>query len=201
MTDESKHSDEGSPYNIMNNGSWDSRTYVEGWTWSHYYQGIRRVHIFLANVDTAIFIDPNTYKLTPSVNDNLRTQFRAEARFLRAFFYFELLKRFGEPANNLGVPIVPEKVLSITDTIDFARNSYQECVNYIVQDCDSAAAVLPNRQTGPDYGKASKAAALALKSRLLLYAASPSPILQEMLKNGNWRLKLPKQFWNYRPII
>ena len=32
MTDESKHSDEGSAYNIMNNGSWDSRTYVEGWT-------------------------------------------------------------------------------------------------------------------------------------------------------------------------
>lgn len=173
MTDESKHSNEGSPYNIMNNGSWDSRTYVEGWTWGHYYSGIRRVHIFLANVDTAIFIDPNTYKLTPSVNDNLRTQFRAEARFLRAFYYFELLKRFGDPANNLGVPIVPEKVLSISDSIDFARNSYLECVNYIIQDCDSAAAVLPNRHNGPDYGKASKAAALALKSRLLLYAASP----------------------------
>lgn len=173
MTDESKHSDDGSAYNIMNNGSWNSRTYVESWTWGHYYAGIRRVHIFLANVDTAVFIDPNTYKLTPSLNDSLRKQFTAEAKFLRAFYYFELLKRFGDPVNNIGVPIVPEKVLNIEDTLDFARNTYDDCVNYIIDNCDVAASVLPNRQISSNYGKASKAAALALKSRLLLYVASP----------------------------
>jgi hypothetical protein len=173
MTDEAKNSNEASGYNIMNNGAWDSRTYIEGWRWGDYYAGIRRVHIFLANVDSAIFIDPNTYKLTPWVNDTLRKQYTAEARFLRAFYYFELLKRFGDPVNNLGVPIVPEKVLEITDTLDFARNSYDDCVNYILADCDKAAKVLPNRQNGSEYGRASKAAALALKSRLLLYAASP----------------------------
>jgi len=173
MTDETKHSNDGSAYNIMNNGSWDSRTYVEGWTWGHYYAGIRRIHIFLDNVDSAIFIDPNTYKLTPSVNDTLRKQFSAEAKFLRAFYYFELLKRFGDPSINAGVPIVPEKVLTLIDPIDFPRNTYQECVNYIVKDCNEAAKILPNRQYSSDYGKASRAAALALKSRILLYAASP----------------------------
>jgi len=173
MTDETKPSDDGSYYHIMNNGSWDSRSYVEGWTWGHYYAGIRRIHIFLDNVNTAIFVDPNTLKLTPEVNDTLRIQFSGEAKFLRAFYYFELLKRFGDPSINLGVPIVPEKILTINDPLDFARNTYQECVDYIVKDCDEAAKVLYNRQTGPDYGRASKAAALALKSRLLLYAASP----------------------------
>jgi len=156
----------------MNNGSWDSRTYLDAWTWGQNYNGIRRVHVFLANVDNAIFLDPNNYKISPELNDTMRTQLRAEARFLRAFYYFELLKRFGEPSKNLGVPIVPEKVLNITDVIDFSRNSYDECVQYIVTDCDSAAAILPNRQSIVNYGKASKAAALALKSRILLYAAS-----------------------------
>jgi len=173
MTDETKPSDDGSAYNIMNNGSWDSQTYVEAWKWGHYYAGIRRIHIFLDNVDSAIFIDPNTLKLTPAVNDTLRKQFRAEAKFLRAFYYFELLKRFGDPSINSGIPIVPEKVLTINDPLDFARNTYQECVDYIVKDCDEAAKILPNRQSSSDYGRASKAAALALKSRLLLYAASP----------------------------
>jgi len=173
MTDEVKHSDESSSIQIMNNGTWDSRTYLDAGTWAQNYNGIRRVHVFLANVDNAIFLDPNNYKISPELNDIMRIQLRAEARFLRAFYYFELLKRFGEPSKNLGVPIVPEKVLNITDTIDFPRKTYAECVSYIVNDCDSAAAELPVRQTSVNYGKASKAAALALKSRMLLYAASP----------------------------
>lgn len=183
MTDEAMHNDDASSYIIMNNGVWDSRTYVEAWRWSHYYSGIRRVHVFLENVDNAVFLDPNTYKSTPWVNDALRIQLRAEAQFLRAFYYFELLKRFGSPEENLGVPIVPERSLSITDNLDFARSSYQQCVDYIVNDCDEAAKILPNRQPASNYGAASKAAALALKSRLLLYAASP------LANNGNYDIE------------
>jgi len=173
MSDEAKHTDQKSSYIDMNNGVWTSRSYVGSGTWSHYYAGIRRVHIFLANVDSAIFLDPNSLKLTPQINDTLRKQYKAEVRFLRAFYYFELLKRFGDPTINLGVPIVPEKVLNITDQVDFSRNSYDSCVSYILNDCDSAAKVLPVRWINADYGRVSKAAALALKSRLLLYAASP----------------------------
>lgn len=173
ISDEAKHTDQKSSYIDMNNGVWTSRDYIGAGKWSHYYSGIRRVHIFLDNVDNAIFLDPNSLKLTPQVNDTLRKQFKGEVKFLRAFFYFELLKRFGDPSRNLGVPIVPEEVLNITDQVDFARNSYDSCVNYILNDCDSAAKVLPVKWTGADYGRVSKAAALALKSRLLLYAASP----------------------------
>ncbi len=173
MTDEAKHNDDASSYLIMNNGVWDSRTYVEAWRWNHNYSGIRRVHVLLENLDKAVFLDPNTFKVTPWVNDAMRVQFRAEARFLRAFYYFELLKRFGSPEENLGVPIVPERSLSITDTLDYARSTYQQCLDYIVNDCDEAAKILPNRQPATNYAAASKAAALALKCRVLLYAASP----------------------------
>ncbi|HET7733982.1 MAG TPA: RagB/SusD family nutrient uptake outer membrane protein, partial [Paludibacter sp.] len=173
MSDEGKSTDLKSSVIEMNNGAWTSRNYVGSWYWGHYYAGIRRAHIFLANVDQAIFIDDNTLKSTPAVNDTLRKQYKGEVKFLRAFYYFELLKRFGDPRQNLGIPILPEKVLKIQDAIDFKRNTYDECVNYILNDCDSAIKVLPNRWIGSNYGRASRAAAMALKSRLLLYAASP----------------------------
>jgi starch-binding outer membrane protein, SusD/RagB family len=173
MTDDAKHSDETSLISVMTNGSMSAQLYPDGWTWYHYYSGIRRVHVFLENVDNAVFIDSDSYKRNPTINDNLRIQLRAEARFLRAFYYFELLKRYGDPTENRGVPIVPEISLSLDDEIDFERSSYDACVEYIVKDCDAAALILPNRQTSTEYGKASKAAALALKSRLLLYVASP----------------------------
>ncbi|HLP05374.1 MAG TPA: RagB/SusD family nutrient uptake outer membrane protein [Paludibacter sp.] len=173
MSDEGKSTDLRSSVIEMNNGAWTSRNYVGSWYWGHYYAGIRRAHIFLANVDQAIFIDENTMKATPQVNDYLRIQYKGEVKFLRAFYYFELLKRFGDPRQNLGVPILPEKVLTIEDAIDFKRNTYDECVNYILNDCDSAIKVLPARWTGTNYGRASAAAAMALKSRLLLYVASP----------------------------
>jgi len=157
----------------MNNGSWDSRTYVEAGRWSHNYSGIRRVHVLFENLDQAIFLDPNTYKITPWVNDSLRVQYRAQGQFLRAFYYFELLKRFGSPEENLGVPIVPERPLTINDTLDYKRSSYQECVDYIIKDCDAAAKLLPVRQPSSYYAAATRTAALALKLRVQLYAASP----------------------------
>lgn len=59
------------------------------------------------------------------------------------------------------------------DKIPAVRNSYKECVDYIVSECDAAAAVLPLVRIREDYGRASGGAAMALKARVLLYAASP----------------------------
>jgi hypothetical protein len=55
----------------------------------------------------------------------------SEARFLRAYFYFELIKRYG------GVPLMGNKVLTITDDVSLPRNSFDECVKYIVSECDA----------------------------------------------------------------
>jgi hypothetical protein len=101
------------------------------------------------------------------INDFVKTQMKAEARFLRAWYYAILLKHYG------GIHLVGDSLYNYTDNIPAVRNTYEECVNYIVAECDAAAQDLPNSQSGVNYGRASKGACLALKSRVLLYAASP----------------------------
>ncbi len=99
----------------------------------------------------------------------------AEARFLRAWYYFILLEHYG------GVPIVGDQLFTYTQPISAKRNTFEETVNYITSQCDSAGASLPTTQSGLNYGRASKGACLALKARVLLYAASPlfnNPTLQ-----------------------
>jgi hypothetical protein len=96
------------------------------------------------------------------------TRVEGEMHFLRAFFYFELIKRFG------GVPLI-NKVYNVNDDINLPRSSYDECVAFILAELEKAVTQLQNDvDYGPsNYGRATKGAALALKTRVLLYAASP----------------------------
>ncbi|MEO6499802.1 MAG: RagB/SusD family nutrient uptake outer membrane protein, partial [Mucilaginibacter sp.] len=89
-----------------------------------------------------------------------------EARFLRAWYYFTLLKHYG------GMPIVGDTIFDYTDKLPAKRATFRATVNYIVSECDAAATVLPYQQAGPQYGRVSGGACAALKSRVLLYAAS-----------------------------
>jgi starch-binding outer membrane protein, SusD/RagB family len=96
-----------------------------------------------------------------------KQQMVGEAHFLRAWYYFILVSHYA------GVPLVGDTLLTYTEPIVAKRSSYEDCINYILSECDSAIAILPLTQTGLNYGRASKGAGLALKSRALLYAASP----------------------------
>lgn len=93
-----------------------------------------------------------------------------EMHFIRGFLYFELTKRFG------GVPII-DKVYGVNDDVNLPRNSYEECVSFMLADINKAIELLGNDEDaeyGPsNYGRATKGAAMALKTRALLYAASP----------------------------
>ncbi len=152
-------------YNFLN-GGWGSTTLIDD-NYSVLYNYIRRTNMFLANVGTS-----SVYPATDTV------ELKSEAFFLRAFFYFELLKRYG------GVAIIT-KVLAPTDNLNLPRNTYNEVVTQIIKDCDSAFVGLPlwNGVQGNTYdsltwddgarGRATRTAALALKCRTLLYAASP----------------------------
>jgi hypothetical protein len=94
----------------------------------------------------------------------------AEAKFLRAFIYFNLVERYG------GIPIITESYeLKDVGTVTFKRNTFDECVAFIEQDINEALPNLPEGylSTDPDYGRATKDASYALLSRVLLYAASP----------------------------
>ena len=91
---------------------------------------------------------------------------RGEAIFLRAYFYAELVRFYG------GVPII-SKVQQLTDSLSVSRNTYDDCVQYISDQMDTAASLLPLAWEGANVGRATKGAALAVKARMWLYAASP----------------------------
>lgn len=129
--------------------------------WNANYAAIRKVNVFLANVDKV-----------PLKTPGLLTRWKAEARGLRAMFYFELIKRWG------GVPLIGNKVYSLDENIALPRNTYTECTNYITTELDAVMPSLlgPNTTSGATgiyYGRFTRGAAMALKARALLYAASP----------------------------
>jgi len=119
------------------------------------YTQIRAVNQFIKNL-------PRT-----PMAASVKTQRVAEARFLRAWYYSILLKHYG------GIPLVGDSLYTFETPINVVRSSYDACVKYITSECDAAAQVLPAIQTALDYGRISKGACIALKGRVLLYAASP----------------------------
>jgi hypothetical protein len=123
-------------------------------SWVNMYQRIRATNLALENLAAPKF--PNT--------NNIVDRLIGESKFMRAYYYHQLMRYYG------GVPIV-DKAFSLNDS-DFlgARNTYEECVNFIVKDLDEAATKLDGKSL--QKGRATKAAALALKSRVLVYAAS-----------------------------
>ena len=128
---------------------------VSGDAWSNSYKQIRAANQYLEHAVTLPF---EVY---------LQKRTAAEARFLRAWYYFILVKHYG------GVPLIGDSIFTDKDRIAANRSSFEECVNYIVSECDAAARDLPVRQQGLEYGRVGAGACLALKARILLYAASP----------------------------
>jgi hypothetical protein len=131
--------------------------------WTHCYFGIRDVTLFIDN----IYQVPMKAKLAsgkPAI-----AAYRSEARFLRAWLYMELVKRYG------GVPLLGDSVFTITTSTNIPRNSFSDCINYIVSECnniqDSLMAV--SDMTGANYGHVTRGAAMALKAEAWLLAASP----------------------------
>jgi hypothetical protein len=140
---------------------------------SEYYQGIRKCNLFLENIDRLAEVDHGSDVIFSTEKVAvLKPRWSAEAIFLRAFFYFELAKRYN------GVPLVLN-TLSVNGEINLPRNTFDEVIAQIVKDCDQVSSLLPstyagiNGSTNIQYGHATKWAAQALKARALLYAASP----------------------------
>lgn len=124
--------------------------------WYKSYQAIRNVNLYLANVDNV------------PVDITTKHYWKAEARFIRAISYFELIKRYG------GVPLIGDKLFSQDDKISIARNTYDECVQYIVNEINAIKDSLrPDPLVATDLGRISQGANMALKAKVLLYAASP----------------------------
>ncbi|MBK3518281.1 RagB/SusD family nutrient uptake outer membrane protein [Carboxylicivirga marina] len=164
-TDDAEHANLSSDVERYNTGALSEFSHPNS-GWSKNYDGIRLASKFIENADT-LTLYKNKW------NDNYNTQleylyrWRGEARFLKAYFYFELIKRYG------GVPIV-EKWVNEYLPADATRKPFNEVVEYIALTCDSAMKYLPVKSEfkNSDMGHATKGAALALKTRAFLYAAS-----------------------------
>jgi len=150
----------------LNNGSWSAINTIDDQY--RYFTAIRSVNLFLDETKNLTF-------------DNLRNNldyeqimeqfhyYPFEARFLRAFFYFELAKRYGD------IPLITT-VLTEEDANTLTRTPFAEVINFIVSECDILANELPvnySAITQNETGRATRGMALALKSKALLYAASP----------------------------
>ncbi|PKQ61034.1 RagB/SusD family nutrient uptake outer membrane protein [Labilibaculum filiforme] len=124
--------------------------------WLYYWGYVQQANEFLDKVDESVAMqkDPDKVKVL-----------KAEMKFLRANIYAKLIQYFG------GVPII-ETAFGLGDDYNLARNSYEECVDFIVKELDEVAAVLPQTRPNGEFGRATSLAALAVKSRTLLYAAS-----------------------------
>jgi len=166
-TDEAVHAVSGSEAQQWGEGSWNA-TMLRDNNFSTCYQGIRRTLVF----------EEEIYPYIPKIvlSERGKKQLLAQVYFIRAYCNSELLKRFG------GYPLV-KKVLSVNDDLQLPRNTYDECVDYIVALCDEAAKDLPLSYPDSWLGRATKGAALALKARVLLYAASP--LFNDQTKPGN----------------
>lgn len=155
ITDEAFFTHAGRNINTFNEGSespsniaWTSGTYA----WRNMYSAIRQANVAIANLPEATFED-----------QNLKDMLMGEAHFLRAYYYHQLLRFYG------GVPII-DSPYTLDDELSIARNTFAETVDFIVAELDKSASLLNGKDMAE--GRASRIAAMALKSRVLLYAAS-----------------------------
>ncbi|MFA5330043.1 MAG: RagB/SusD family nutrient uptake outer membrane protein [Prolixibacteraceae bacterium] len=146
----------------INIGNWNAADAPFGF-WGYYYQGIRSATYFINHID-------HNDEILRLDGRKLIDQYKAEARFLRAYYYFMLMRQYGP------VVIVNNVLAADAPVSEFMlpRSPIDECVAYVVGQLDSAAAVLPLVSVQDrDFGRITKGIALSVKSRLLLYAASP----------------------------
>ncbi len=151
----------------FNNGSWSAIETLDD-QWGTLYKGIRAANLFIQESAGQTFEDLRYNDDYKQIMQRFHL-YPYEARFLRAFFYFELIKRYGD------VPLVTT-VLTDDEANNVTRTSFDKVVDYIVSECDAISPELPLSYagiTGSETGRATKGAALALKARTLLYAASP----------------------------
>ena len=149
--------------NNINNGSWDASSGIVDSYWANYYQGIRAASIFIQKADGISGLSPDQIKMH-----------KAEARALRAIFYFYLMRIYG-PLVLMGETAVP-----VDANLQIPRNSYDECTDYVAGELQTASQDLPVQYASNDQdgGRITKGAALAIRAQALMYAASP-------LFNGN----------------
>ncbi len=167
-TDDAKFVLDYSSVQKLTDGSWSSILNLDD-QWANMYAGIRAVNLFLNEIKGRTFDD---YKWTDNYADKMAqfNNYPQEARFLRAFFYLQLIQRYGD------VPLI-KTVLTDAEANAVSPASFDDIISYIVSECNEIIPLLPVTYVGftsaQETGRVRRGAAMALKARALLYAASP----------------------------
>ncbi len=147
-------------------GSWSANNVVDD-KWAHYYSGIRAANYLLENCpddfEIAKWNEQYTYYIEQLKN------YPWEARALRAYFHFELLKRY----QNI---ILADRTYTVAEVNGLVPATYEESVQWIASELEECAENLPATYSGTYYselGRVTKGFAQAARARVLLYAASP----------------------------
>jgi starch-binding outer membrane protein, SusD/RagB family len=169
LTDESIYNNDDNTWLIQKGLLAPENTGIAGTIWGRSYRSIREVNYAIVHLDTVPMSAPHKARLL------------GELKFIRAFRYHDIIRNYG------GAILMGDKVTdlykdNLQDESLFKRASLKESIDYAVAQLDEAAALLPTNNDGSWLlGRATKGAALALKSRLLLYAASP------LYATGTWQ--------------
>ena len=166
-TDEAQYALETGAVNSYVNGGWSPANPYSN-TWTKAYTAIADVNMYLEKIDQT---DISDWEHNPDYKNWVEQMelFPYELRFLRAYFYFELFKTYGD------VPLVTT-TLTNAQANNIKRTSAEEIVKFIVDECDAIAPYLPvtySTEVFSEVGRATRIAVAALKARTLLYAASP----------------------------
>ncbi|UOE50656.1 RagB/SusD family nutrient uptake outer membrane protein [Mucilaginibacter sp. SMC90] len=165
-SDEAKYNWDFNYSNNMNASTWSNTDGDVGFYWNAYYIAIRNATYFMQNIDSANPVE---------VDANVKKTYKAEARGLRALFYFWLLRTYGP------VPIIGDKILDVNAPITdlrLPRNSFDEGIDFVVSELDGAAADLEATPNSAQYGRITSGICKAYKVEALMLKASP-------LYNGN----------------
>ena len=165
VVDEGLYKANWSKAHAMSYGAWSTKDMLCIYDpWARNYSAIRAANKFLEHADEI----PDAEE--PLINDGIRNRMKAEARFLRAYFYFELLRLYG------GVPLITKTLGTLeNEELHKPRAEFDEVVEFICEECEEAASILPHVDEYPDseWGRITKGACYAMISRVRLMAASP----------------------------
>jgi hypothetical protein len=169
VTDESIYNNDDNTWLIQRGQIAPENTGIAGTFWGRSYRSIREINYALANIDAV------------PMSAGHRSRLKGELQFIRAFRYHDLLRNYGK------VVLLGDKVYEVSDDLTspelFQRAEIKAGLDYAIAQLDEAAALLPasNDNSTWKLGRATKGAALALKARLALYAASP------LYNAGTWQ--------------
>lgn len=169
VTDESIYNNDDNTWLIQRGQLAPENTGIAGTIWGRSYRSIREINYALANVQKV------------NMSAGMKTRLTAELRFLRAFRYQDLLRNYGD------VVLMGDKVYELGEDFSnsaiYTRSSIKDVTAYILAELDAASKDLPaaNNNSNWRLGRATKGAALALKARIALYAASP------LYNAGTWQ--------------